>query len=73
LYQELAAGGAVLRGALLSQPRVYSKAGRRLKAPTWMPSGSNGFSSAGGRRLGGVVAMVAVSRSGPSGGAPGRF
>jgi hypothetical protein len=45
----------------------------KLNAPISMPSGSNGFSSGGGRRLGGVVAMVAVTRPGPAGGAPGRF
>src|ERR1700730_14500459 len=44
-----------------------------LKAPTWMPSGSNGFSSGSGRRNGGVVAMVAMSPSGVGGGAPARL
>src|SRR5712691_1308864 len=44
-----------------------------LKAPTWTPSGSNGFSSGGGRRNGGIVAMVAMSPSGAAGGAPARL
>src|SRR5882672_6373910 len=48
-------------------------AGRKLNAPTWTPSGSNGLSSSSGRRLGTVVAMVAGTASGLVGGAPGRF
>src|SRR5215467_7798680 len=44
-----------------------------LKAPTWIPSGSNGFSSGGGRTNGGIVAMVGTSPAAAAGGAPARL
>src|SRR5713226_8454296 len=73
LNHELWFGPVALRAGLVSKPRIYSIAGRKLNAPAWMPIGSNGRSSGGCRRFGGVVAMVAVTASGLTGGAPGRF
>src|SRR5262245_44389374 len=46
--------------------------GRTLKAPTWTPSGSKGFSSGSGRQNGGTLATVSGPASGLPGGAPGR-